>query len=156
MDIESYKKFKLYNRELEELLENVVQTLEEDRYYPSVREAGTAPTESATENCYNYISDFVSKWVDDKSWMTTPTFEDLLIIVTSDNVEEFDELKEIDSFVNDNGERKYRYDNVVYLHKPSGRYLIVETQNDPKYEWPGVHFQTYEGHKKEKIIYTWE
>ena len=144
---------------------DIAQVLEEERCYPSVREAGSAPTEGAIETVEDYVRDVIF-WVAEnienltkEDYDNDMSFEEVLEYITDiDKDEELEEcgvLERVDDFVRDNGERKYVYDNIVYKHLTSGRFLAVEIQNDPKYEWPGNFVQVQETELTEKVIKEW-
>lgn len=161
MNIRERKKL---NNKIENALDEIVICLEEDRFYPSVREAGTAPTESALNSCHSIfvdlIEDILSCAVKPEDLKKETTFEEIVAEINSTQdkniADEFDELTEIDRFVRDNGESKYRYINTVYEHKKTKRFICVEEQCGVG-EWDGLvsSVNANETTKKEKVTYQW-
>jgi hypothetical protein len=117
-------------------INDAVTEIEEKRYYPSVREAGSAPTEDALDEFANILIkgfDEVSEIISGSTFSSLfddMTLDDIMGDIDGKNMDEFTELEEIDQFIRDNGERKYHYWNNVYVYKPTGQHIKVETQCD--------------------------
>ncbi|MES2367734.1 MAG: hypothetical protein V4563_17790, partial [Pseudomonadota bacterium] len=95
----------LQRREIREMVNecvnNVIQTLEENRYYPSIREAGTAATESAIDQSQDYIVAVIAE-ITKKYGLSANiekvfqplSFNDILPLISAENHGDFDELTE--------------------------------------------------------------
>lgn len=150
--------------DIEGTLDDVLCYLEESRYEPSERGAGTAPTQSAIDNFSKSVTDLVYRILDsgvDKEVLKSPiTFEKIIAEINSeidkDISGEMPDLIEVDSFIRDNGESKYRYVNTVYQHLPTKRYICVETQQGVG-QWEGLisSVNAQETVKKEITKYEW-
>jgi hypothetical protein len=155
------KERKAINELLHETMDNVVQTLEEDRYYPSVREAGDSPTEAAQENATKHVTNLITEIgkiygvVDFDSINKPYTTEEVINLIDGENMDDFDGLTEVDSFVRDNGETKYRYENTVYKYEPTGDYILVENQCTPNGDTLISFVRATKTEKKEKVTYEW-
>ena len=160
MKVESKKAI---NELLETLIDEVVQVLEENRHYPSVKEAGTAPTESALDECKGFVQDFLVnaqvfiKNEDASKAFKNYSIEDLKLMINGKNMEEFEELEHVESFV-DNGDlnEKYVYLNEVFQYKPTNSHLKVVTQrvNDRDRDFLSL-VNVSDVEKKEVITYEW-
>jgi len=145
---------------IEEALENITIALEEDRHHPSIPEAGTAPTESAMDNCRDYLAAAITEigaayGVVDCTLVNVPlSFDELMGSVTMENHQNFDELSLKDEFIRDNGERKYHYLNFVYQYQKQERYICVEIQATTDNDHIAL-MGCSETEKKEKIEYVW-
>lgn len=123
-------------KKIENTLEDIVQILEENRFYPSVREAGDAPTESAQIDCYDLliklIQDLNQYEIYPGALKEQLSLEEVMKQLRSSQESAFgdffDELKEIDSFDLSTDEHKYVYTRTVYLHHPSGEHIAVDEQ----------------------------
>ena len=154
---------KAINELVENLVDEIATELEENRFYPSVREAGTAPTESAIEQCYEFTRKFLIaasgliKDQDVSSAFKSYTIDEIKVMINGENMEEFEELESVESFVDGgNLNEKYVYLNEVFKHKPSGVYLMVITQrvNDRDRDFISL-VSVSEVNKKEVVTYEW-
>lgn len=148
-------------------LQEIEQTLEENRMFPSVREAGTAPTDSAIAQCekyfYDLIDDLAEYSIKKGELSKVDSFEEIFEAIglagdkAGNLADEYEELSEIDSFVRDNGESKYRYVNTIYEHKPTKRHICIEEQRGVG-QWEDAVGQVVvsEVKKKEIIKYEWQ
>ena len=142
-------------------LTGMISAIEDDRYEPSERGAGDAPTENAVENAEDLLCDLITELgkdfgvVDMDKVNGSLTLAEIKTLMTMDNIHDFEELEEIDTFVRDAGERKYRYDNTVFKHIPTGRFICVEIQKSADGEQWGALTSFEEVEKKEKISYEW-
>lgn len=152
-------------QKVEEVADEITLILEENRYYPSIREAGTTPSETGIELVNEQILLLLEEY-----GTTTIEHDDLNMPVSLEKIiseivenqetntaDEFDELTEIDSFVRDGGERKYRYLNTVYQYRKTETFIAVE---DQRYVEGGGDESTCSisvsyTEKKEKISYEW-
>lgn len=151
--------------EIESVFDDVVTLLEEDRHYPSVREAGTAPGESSLETGLSMIIDLVEKTacedIESGDLLLEPKLEQIIdeIMASQENniADDFDCLKEIDSFVRDNGEDKYKYQNTVFEHMPTKKFICVEEQRARvgHDDFTTLSVNVTETEKKEKVTYEW-
>jgi len=157
-------KMQSINNKISDTIMDAIAHLEEDRFYPSVREAGTAPTDSAVKKVETIIIELI------KELMATDmnyndigrdaSFEEIVSTINSvqdENIsEEIEGLERIDRFVMDNGESKYRYVNTVYEHKPSKRFIRVVEQCGVG-EWVDItsSVDASETVKKEIVKYEW-
>jgi len=149
--------------DIEAIINDIIYTLETDRYEPSERGAGTAPTQSALDNANEEIINIVEKiqlsGFQVRELFKDPTFEEIISEINSvqDNniADDIDDLKEIDSFIRDNGEIKYRYINTVYEHKPSKRFICVEEQRGAGSDDFTGSINAQETIKKEIVKYEW-
>lgn len=158
-------KMQAINRKIEDAFHDMVAYLEEDRIYPSTREAGTAPSDKAVDNCYEMlvtlIKELMSTGMNYQDIGRKPTFEEIVETINSvqdDNTaDDIDDLREIESFVRDNGESKYRYVNTVYEHIPTKRYICVEEQRGVG-DWCDLtsSVTATETFKKEIVKYEWQ
>lgn len=152
-------------RKIEDATSDIIQFLEEDRFYPSVREAGTAPTESACDKVQEQIIELIGYVIDSgatsQDLIQKTTFEEIIDAINAvqdkNIADDIDGLKEIDSFVRDNGERKYRYQNTVYEHTPTKRFICVEEQQANGGDFDGIvgSIHATETVKKEIVTYQW-
>lgn len=145
---------------VEEALDNVFQVLEEDRYQPSIPEAGTAPRESALESARDYMLSAVDFIIDkygpiDFMDLYMPyKINEIISMIDGENMDDFEELKEIDDFIRDNGESKYHYINTVYRYRESDQYICVENQCTTDNDF--IAFQCANiTEKKEIVRYEW-
>lgn len=122
---------------VEDALESITSEIEEKRYHPSEPRAGTAPTDNALECAYDHLCELITALgkeygaVDMDEVNSKPTIDEIKETITLENAWkacDIDELEEIDSFSDDHGESKYRYDTTVYKHKPSGQFISIEIQ----------------------------
>lgn len=152
---------------IEDTLDDIIYQIEENRYEPSERGAGTAPMESAIDTCRSYLVDLVSgvskgRLTHDIIYAKN-TVKDIeqYIINLSDSEKESGEwqttcgLEEIDTWNSLEGV-KYLYIHTVYLHRSSGNYIEVVQQysngNDPVFLSLEQVSQVV---KEEKISYEW-
>lgn len=159
------KKLKQMNDKISDAVGEMIACLEEDRFYPSVREAGTCPTESACKNVecviIKLLKEICLSGVTAEDIGREPTFEDVVIYINSiqnkNMADDLEYLKEIDCFTRDNGENKYRYINKVYQWKGTNRFVLVETQRGVG-EWSDeiLSVNAKETVKKEIIKYEWQ
>lgn len=90
-----------------------------------------------------------------------PTFEEIIEAINAvqdhNIADDIDGLKEIDSFVRDNGERKYRYQNTVYEHALTKRFICVEEQQANGGDFDGIvgSINAKETAKQEIVTYQW-
>jgi hypothetical protein len=142
-------------------LSDIECALESDRYEPSERGAGTAPTQTAYDNAEDVIITMTEYLMsnygvfDVNKAMRDYSFEEILAIINDHNADDFDELKEIDSFSVDNGERKYKYVTTVYEFKNTGRHIAVNEQRSADGEEVIAFTGANETEKKEIKTYEW-
>jgi hypothetical protein len=151
--------------QIEHTFNDVVTLLEENRYEPSERGAGTAPHDSAVEEGLRHVVDLVEAMADydisvgDLS--TEPGLEQIIaeIEASQENniAHDFACLKEIDDFVRDNGEDKYKYQNTVFEHTPTKKFICVEEQRGRvgHDDFITLSVTVSETEKKEKVSYEW-
>jgi len=156
-------------RKIDNCLEDIICEIENNRFEPSERGAGTAPKDSAIDYCkelfFNLINDISEHNISKGDLEKVLSIEEIIEQISNLSSEEFDnfdaddydELEEIDTFNRDGGERKYIYVNNVYKHKPSGRFICIEYQqsSNPEYDFKALQ-SVAETKKKEKITYNWE
>lgn len=154
-------------KKIEDCFEDMAYELENRRFEPSERGAGTAPTEGAMEDAVNMLKALIESLapyeIKEGDLTKELDFDTIVSMIKQagekclDIADEFDELEEIDSFNRDNGETKYRYGNTVYKHKPSGRFLCVECQFGVG-QWDGIigGVSVNETRKKEIVTTVWE
>lgn len=149
---------------VEQTFDDIISEIENDRHYPSVREAGSSPTDRAIELSHEALGALMDELLQYglkyKELLAKPTIEEIINEINlnqEENIaEKIDGLKEIETFVRDNGERKYRYVNTVYEHTASKRYICVEEQRGVG-DWEDMtsSVKATEVTKKEKISYEW-
>lgn len=142
-------------------LDIIASEIEEKRYEPSERGAGTAPTQDAMDCAEDHLCELITALgkeygaVDMDVVNSKLSLKDIKEQITMDNLDAFEELEEIDSFSDDHGERKYRYDTTVYKYKPTGEFISVEIQKTADgEEWLSLG-PINEVEKKEKVSYEW-
>lgn len=158
-------KMQSINNKIEDAITDVITCLEEDRFYPSVREAGTAPTDRAAkrseETIIALIKDLISSGVDQNDIGRDPSFEEIVSEINSvqdkNIADDIEDIKEIDCYSEDNGETKYRYVNTIYEHKKSKRYIRVIEQRGTG-DWADLTSSVVasETVKKEIVKYEWQ
>ena len=145
-------------------LDEIVSALEENRFEPSERGAGSAPTDSAIEICHDELVKLVCNVhedMDEDYLLNGPTLEEVMAEISSINDENtaelYDCLTEIDTFIRDNGERKYQYFNTVYQYKKTDNYISVEEQRSliSGGDWVVCNINVSQTEKKEKVSYEW-
>lgn len=149
---------------IEDALGLITSEIENKRYEPSERGAGAAPTDDAMECAYDHLCGLITELgrgygaVDMDKVNSKLTIDEIKETITLENAWkacDIDELEEIDSFSDDYGESKYRYDTTIYKHKPSGEFISIEIQKtaDGKVHLSLGEIVTVE--KKEKVTYEW-
>ncbi len=155
------KEKKLILAALDECVSDIDSAIAVNRYEPSERGAGTATTDQGLHQVKDLIFQLLEEVIngygniDIGKLMVPSSFEEIQGSITMDNMHDFDELEEVDSFVRDNGERKYSYQNTVFRHRYGGRFLCVEVQCSADGETDIAMMQALETEKKEVVTYKW-
>jgi hypothetical protein len=161
MKLKDHKKIKSL---IDDAIDNIVSTLEENRFYPSEREAGTAPNDGAMYDVNSYICKLIETTnsfdIYDGQFSNPLSLDDVkgFILANQDNniADDFDCLKEIDTFVRDNGEQKYQYFNTVYEYNPTKSFIAVEEQRSiTGGDFVVCSISVTETEKKEITTYEW-
>lgn len=107
---------------MDEALDNIFDEIESNRFYPAYRNANSYLEELITAIGKKFgVVDFEA--------LNKPyNMEELIAMIDGKNMDDIEGLKEIESFIRDNGESKYHYINTIYLYEPTGKHVCVENQ----------------------------
>lgn len=150
---------KCINALVNDAVDDIVTTLEEDRFYPSEKQAGTAPMESAVDHCGDVIRDLIDTIgemygvVNTRGILKPMTFDEILKQANDENVELFNELEEVECYDRDHCQ-KYVYVCTVYKHKNEHRFLEISMKCSANRKYSDFDCAR-EVSKKETVTYEW-
>lgn len=148
---------------VEKVMNDVFLLLEENRFEPAGRGAGTAPTKQAERESVGLVLELVERLgaeeIEEGSLTTPYSFGEIMGQIKSvqDNniADKFKELQEIDSFTDTKGETKYIYHETVYLHAGSGQHILVSDKREAGGYGDTLGISVSIVEKKERISYEW-
>ena len=148
--------------EFSSIMNEIIQELEENRYEPSERGAGTAPTDDACTQAEYLVIEAIEKFkgIDLKKKYS---FEDIMkeiVLLKGDGIEpknhadDIDCLNEIDQTTEFLYEKRIQVDT-IYEHKPTKRFMMVSVDLINDDHRVILDVRVSEVSKKEKITYEW-
>jgi len=161
------------NGDIDAAMDDIITTIEEDRMYPSVREAGSAPTESAVESSFSMAQDLVEAIcvqlgvMEEGDLTHIPTFEEIMgeleatlvgkdewLVNLTGEAEEYQELKEIECFTKES-DSKYRWIDTIYQYKDTDDYLCIEEQRSAGTDETTCGWTMNKTTRETKTVSTW-
>ena len=129
---------------IEDYCDSAEQQITDNQYEPSERGAGTMTDERTCEDIATQTEAMVLSVLElfgVKENMKDLSFEELLEEIDSNNfnLDEYDELKELDTVRDSNSDPKYIYKCVYYLHKKENRTIELCVQDGGEHQDNFMH-----------------
>lgn len=154
------KKKNNFQKKVETLLENLEIISNEQRYEPSEKGAGTCITENGREEQEILLQEFTLEIfrmyeINAEELFNQLTFEKILEVANLENVDEIIEVCEVDTYVRDNGEEKYRYFVRVFKYLNEERFFEIEEQQTADGQIQITAYPPREVFKVTKTVTSW-
>ena len=150
---------------IEDAVSDMVGYLEENRYEPSERGAGTAPSPSSIDDCCDVIVELIAGLsiydLKDVSVFSVPTIAEVIEAIQKNQESNIANdlfcLKSLDFFKKfDQGCDKYKFIHTVYQYNNTDNHImVIERRSNDEWETT-TEITAYETVKKETIKYEWE